>query len=206
MKKINKKILKKISWHISDLTKIVTAETEFHVENVAQYSYLLAKLYGFSEKKLKRMKIAAKMHDVGKIFIPNEILKKPGKLTKKEYNIVKKHSEVGKRLLSSFFKKNKLFCMAKRIAAEHHERWDGLGYPKGLKGEEISIEGRITAIADVYDALTNKRPYKKKWDHSEAVKFIKKNSGKMFDPELVKLFVDNNEIFKNTNLSTHRYI
>jgi len=143
---------------------------------------------------------SSQLHDVGKIFISDNILRKPGKLTFDEYEDMKIHTHVGKQIMekveilameSDFLKYAKIF------AASHHEWWDGTGYPNKLEGTEIPLLGRVMAIADVYDALVSVRPYKKAYNHDEAVEIIKKGSGKQFDPELVKLFVGVSDQFKD---------
>ncbi len=127
------------------------------------------------------------MHDVGKIGIPDKVLLKPGKLEGEEWTKMQTHVEVGASILSG--SDSKLMQLAEEIARTHHEKYDGTGYPNGLKGEEISIEGRIVPICDVFDALTSVRPYKKAWTVEDAVELLKKEKGKHFDPDLVDKFV-----------------
>lgn len=165
-----------------------------HVRRVAKYSYLLAKLFGLSEKEAKLIKHASPMHDIGKIGIPDAVLNKPGPLNDEEWEIIKTHSSIGYDMLKS--SKRELLQAAAIIAYEHHERYDGKGYPNGIKGEDIHIFGRITAIADVYDALGNDRVYKKKWELEKILKLVKEESGKQFDPVLVELFVENIDKFE----------
>jgi putative two-component system response regulator len=129
------------------------------------------------------------MHDIGKIATPKEILHKPGKLTHDEMEIMKGHAEKGYNLLKN--SKRRLTTAASIIALEHHEKWDGSGYPRGLKGEEIHIFGRIIALADVFDALVHKRQYKHAWSVEDAVDYIKQQSGTHFDPTLVNIFIEN---------------
>jgi putative two-component system response regulator len=126
------------------------------------------------------------MHDIGKIGIPDSIMLKPGKLTDEEFAIMKKHPEIGAEILGE--SDSDLIALAKVVAMTHHEKWDGSGYPHGLKGENIPIEGRIVAIADVFDALTSKRPYKEAWTVDKAMAFLHDQSGIHFDPQLVTLF------------------
>ena len=127
------------------------------------------------------------MHDLGKIGIPDRVLLKPGKLDADEWEIMKTHATIGSELLSGHG--SELMKMAQLIALSHHEKWDGTGYPNCVKGEDIPIEGRICALADVYDALTSKRPYKKAWSSEDAVKEIKNLKGKNFDPNMVEAFL-----------------
>jgi len=129
------------------------------------------------------------MHDVGKIGIPDSILQKPGKLDPGERQIMENHARIGADLLGGH--DSELLQLASTIALTHHERWDGSGYPQGLRGEEIPIEGRITALCDVFDALTNDRPYKKAWPDQEAVEEIRSQRGEHFDPLITDLFMDN---------------
>ncbi len=168
-------------------------ETGNHVKRVAEYSYLLAKLYGLDEEECKILKDASPMHDIGKIGIPDDILNKPAKLTPNEFDVIKAHSRLGYDMLCH--SERLIFKTASTIAYQHHEKYDGSGYPRGLKGEEIHIYGRITAIADVFDALGSDRCYKKSWEMDAILKLIKEESGKHFDPKLVELFLKNTEKF-----------
>jgi putative two-component system response regulator len=146
---------------------------------------------------------SAQLHDVGKIAIRDGILQKPSKLTPEEFEEIKKHTVFGKEVIDNIKKKTteQTFLEYAGIFAEtHHEKWDGSGYPKGLKGEEIPLEGRLMAIADVYDALVSERPYKKAFTHEEAVDIIRSDSGKHFDPELSKLFVSVSDEFNKAHL------
>lgn len=159
-------------------------ETGLHVKRVAEYSYLLATLCGCPDAELIRQ--ASPMHDVGKVAIPDHILNKPGKLDSDEWEIMKTHSSLGFAMLS--VSQRPLLQMAATIACEHHERWNGEGYPYGLKGEEISIAGRISAIADVFDALGSARCYKKAWSLDRVLAYFEEERAKHFDPSLVDLF------------------
>jgi len=133
------------------------------------------------------------MHDIGKVAIPDSILKKPGKLTKDEFEVMKTHASLGHEMLH--MSKRAILNAASIVAYQHHEKWDGTGYPRGLKGEEIHIYGRITAIADVFDALGSDRVYKKAWPLQKILNLFEEERGKQFDPELVDLFLDNLEHF-----------
>jgi HD-GYP domain-containing protein (c-di-GMP phosphodiesterase class II) len=168
-------------------------ETGNHVKRVAEYSYLLAKLSGLNEDESELLKQASPMHDIGKVAIPDSILHKTDKLTKLELEIMKTHALKGYELLKG--SDRPLLKMAAIIALEHHEKWNGEGYPTGLKEEEISIYGRITAICDVFDALGSDRCYKKAWIDEEIFAFLKEEKGKHFDPKLVEIFFENLEEF-----------
>ncbi len=133
-------------------------ETGFHVKRVGDFCYLLAQKYGLDQETAKLIRMAAPMHDVGKIGIPDAILNKPGNLTSEEFEIIKTHTTIGYNLLKG--SKQKILTTAAMVALEHHERWDGLGYPRQLKGEQIHVLARITKVADVFDALSCKRVYK----------------------------------------------
>lgn len=162
-------------------------ETGLHVIRMSHYSALMARALGFDEEAIEELLHASPMHDVGKIGIPDNILQKPGKLTPEEWEIMQEHPVIGARIIGNHTKG--LLRMAYDIALTHHEKWDGSGYPQGLAGEEIPLVGRIVAIADVFDALTTGRPYKKAWPVNEAVAYIREQSGKHFDPSLVEVFL-----------------
>jgi HD-GYP domain-containing protein (c-di-GMP phosphodiesterase class II) len=164
-------------------------ETAEHVRRIGLYAEALANELGWDEEKAADLRIAAAMHDIGKIGIPDNILLKPGKLTTEEFAIMKGHPEIGADMLSNT--KVPLLNMAAQVSLCHHERWDGTGYPKGLKGEEIPVEARITTIVDVYDALVHKRVYKKASSEQAALTLMKQMVGKHFDPELFTLFMNN---------------
>jgi len=139
--------------------------------------------------------IAAPMHDIGKIGIPDAILLKKGKLNDWEWDVMKKHTTIGYEILKD--SSSELLQMAALVALDHHERWDGTGYPNGKKGEEISLWGRITSVADVFDALLSKRPYKEPWSLEKTVEHMNSLKGKQFDPQLVELFFsDLDEVMK----------
>ena len=162
-------------------------DTGEHIARMSRYSKVLALAYGMSEYEAEQLKQAAPMHDVGKIGIPDSVLLKPGRLNENEYEHMKQHALIGAKILEN--STSPLLQLAHKLALEHHEKCDGTGYPYGLKGEEISIEGRIVTIADVFDALTSKRPYKKAWSVEEAIDLLKDEAGKHFDPQLVDLFI-----------------
>ncbi len=170
-------------------------DTGRHVLRVATYAKTLAELYGLEEEKVEMIYKAAPFHDAGKVAIPDAILNKPTQLDEEEWKIMQTHAEIGYKIFSKT--KQPLLRLCGVIAKEHHEHWDGSGYPCGLKEEEISIEGRIVCIADVLDALTNKRSYKEAWSFDEAVEYIVSQKGTMFDPKLIELFEANLEKFQN---------
>ena len=161
-------------------------ETGSHIRRIGLYSELMAKQLGWSDADAEVIRIAAPMHDIGKIGIPDHILKKPGKLTESEFDIMKLHAEIGARILSN--SSSPLVQMAREICLGHHERWDGSGYPKGSKGTDIAISGRIVAIVDVFDALIHKRVYKDEMPVDKAIELMLQGRGSHFDPELLDLF------------------
>lgn len=163
-------------------------ETGMHVVRMSHTSRLLGEAAGVPKPQLRLLFHAAPMHDVGKIGIPDAILLKPGKLVGEEWETMKRHTLIGASIIGEHT--SELLQMARQLALTHHERWDGLGYPHGLKGENIPLEGRIVAIADVYDALTSQRPYKRAWTSADAIQFVQEQAGKAFDPLLVQLFVE----------------
>jgi putative two-component system response regulator len=162
-------------------------DTGEHTYRVGELAAKLATHIGLPPETVHLIQRAAPLHDVGKIAIPDAILLKPAKLTEEEFNLMKTHAEIGAKLLSS--SQSPLMQCAERIALTHHERYNGTGYPNNLKGEDIPIEGRILAIVDVYDALTNERPYKKAWPHELALAEIERGAGTHFDPALVDGFL-----------------
>jgi putative two-component system response regulator len=161
-------------------------ETGLHVIRMSHYSRLMAESLDLPDNYSDLIFKAAPMHDVGKIGIPDSVLLKPGKLDDKEWELMRKHPEFGADIIGE--NESELLKEAKIIALAHHEKWDGSGYPNGLKGEDIPLSARIVAVADVFDALTTERPYKKAWTVEDAVALIDKESGSHFDPELVGVF------------------
>ena len=168
-------------------------ETQMHVQRVAEFTYKLAIHYGMDQKEASRLKNASSLHDIGKLGITDNILHKQGSLSSSEFKEMKKHASLGAEMLSHselpLFKTATILCM------QHHEKYDGTGYPNGIKGEDIHIYGRIVAIADVFDALSFRRSYKEEWTLEEVLKYIKKMSGKSFDPLLVDIFFENIDDF-----------
>lgn len=184
---------KEVVFKMGAIGETRSQETGNHVKRVAEYSKILALEYGLSEADAEVLKQASPMHDIGKVGIPDNILKKPGKLDKDEIEIMKTHSKLGYEMLKG--SNRPLLKVAAILAHEHHEKWDGSGYPRGLKGEEINIYGRITAIADVFDALGSNRCYKKAWDDEKVFELFRKQRGKHFDPKLVDIFFDKLPLF-----------
>jgi response regulator RpfG family c-di-GMP phosphodiesterase len=168
-------------------------ETGNHVKRVAEYCRLFAEKYGLSGGETTLLKLAAPMHDIGKIAIPDSILLKPGKLTEEEWAIMKTHTTLGYGFLK--YSERRLLKSAAIIAFQHHERWDGTGYPCGLSGERIHIYGRICALADVFDALGSDRVYKKAWELERIVGLFKSEREHQFDPQLVNVFLAHVEDF-----------
>ncbi len=178
---------------IGEIGETRSLETGHHVRRVAEYSRILATKYGLSEQEILYLTDASPMHDIGKIGIPDSILQKMGPLTDDEWKIMRTHSETGYRFFEN--SDSPLLKAAAIIAYEHHEKWDGSGYPRRLKGEEIHIFGRITALSDVFDALGSDRCYKKAWNNEQIYELIKNEKGKHFDPTLVDLFFEHIDEF-----------
>ena len=160
--------------------------TQEHARRLGRTATLLARRIGLSRDVVEHIGLAATLHDIGKIGVPDAILLKPGRLTPEEFHAMKRHSTIGAQLLSG--SSAPLLSMAEEIAATHHERWDGTGYPRGLAGEAIPIAGRLVALADVFDVLTHERPYKSAWPLDEALDEIRSQAGRHFDPRVVGAF------------------
>lgn len=174
---------------MGNICEFKSVETGNHIKRVAQISQTLAKLYGLNEKTCREIGWASTLHDIGKVVIPDAILNKPAKLTKEEFGIIKTHASFGYKMLKHSSKK--LIQSAAVIANEHHEWWNGNGYPRNIKGKDIDIKGRIVAIADVFDALINKRCYKEAWDYKDVETCMVESKEKQFDPYLIEIFFDN---------------
>lgn len=168
-------------------------ETGNHVKRVAEYSKLLALYYGLPEKEAEMIKQASPMHDIGKVAIPDAVLNKPGRFNDEERKIMDTHADLGYGMLKH--SNRPLLQCAATVAYEHHEKWNGKGYPQGLGGEDIHIYGRITAIADVFDALGSDRCYKKAWDDERIFGLFKEERGEHFDPKLIDIFFEHLDEF-----------
>jgi putative two-component system response regulator len=179
---------KEIILTIGDVVETRSHETAHHVDRVAEFAWFLARRCGMSELDASDLRIAAPMHDVGKIGIPDTILNKPGALTPEEIGVMKTHTTIG----HSIFSRSNLpvLSLAANIALNHHERWGGGGYPNNISADAIPLEARITSIADVFDAVSHERVYKKAWDMDTSFKYIADEAGGLFDPALVRIFVD----------------
>ncbi|HQS67049.1 MAG TPA: HD domain-containing phosphohydrolase [Sulfuricurvum sp.] len=172
---------------MATIAEAKSKQTASHVKRVAQYAYLLAKAYGLDDEECEIIQSVTPMYDIGKTGIPNTLLQKPEKLTEDEFEIVKEHAKLGYETFKN--SSHTLLQAAATIAHEHHEHWDGSGYPIGLKGENIHIYGRIVAIADVFDALITKRVYKEAWPLEEVLALFKEEKARQFDPVLVDVFL-----------------
>jgi len=164
-----------------------SGETGSHVRKVSEYAYQLARKTGMREEEAVMLRTAAALHDIGKIAIPDSILMAPRSLSDSEFVIMKKHSQAGHRMLAHHHRP--LMQLAAQVALEHHEWWDGTGYPQGLKGSGISLPGRLVAIADVFEALLNDRVYRPAWMMLDVLEYMKAQTGRQFDPELMEIFL-----------------
>ncbi|MFA5983391.1 MAG: HD domain-containing phosphohydrolase [Methylococcaceae bacterium] len=185
---------KEMIYMLTELMEATSDETGKHIKRVSDTSALLAKYHpSLNNDDVETIFHAAPMHDIGKMTIPSEILHKPGRYTEEEFNIMKKHAGNAYQLLQG--SDRKLIKAAAIIAHQHHEKWDGTGYPQGLKGSDIHIYGRIVALADVFDALTHSRRYKDAWNIDNVIAYIIENRSTHFDPELVDIFLAHREEF-----------
>ena len=179
---------------VSQIIENKSENTGQHVKRVSEYTEVLCKCLGFNDEDSWEISLAAMMHDVGKLMIPESILEKPGKLTAEEFEIVKKHTQYGKQMLET--SPGELFKLSTDIAYNHHEKWDGTGY-RGVKGEDTPVCARCVALADVFDALVSRRAYKEPWPPEKAYEEIVSQRGKQFDPTVVDAFVQNFDKFKD---------
>lgn len=179
---------------VSQIIEKKSENTGQHVKRVSEYTEVLCKCLGFNDEDSWKISLAAMMHDVGKLMIPESILEKPGKLTAEEFEIVKKHTQYGKQMLET--SPGELFKLSTDIAYNHHEKWDGTGY-RGVKGEDTPVCARCVALADVFDALVSRRAYKEPWPPEKAYEEIVSQRGKQFDPAVVDAFVQNFDKFKD---------
>lgn len=173
-------------YRLSIASEYKDADTGAHIKRMSRYSAAVARRLGLDENTVETILYAAPMHDLGKIGIPDQILTKPAKLDPTEWEIMKLHAVIGAKILKG--SDAEFIMIGESIALSHHEKWDGSGYPNSLKGTEIPIAGRITAVADVFDALTSKRPYKEAFSVEESLAIIKEGSGSHFDPDVVDAF------------------
>ncbi len=178
---------------LGEVVETRSEETANHVRRVSELAYLLALKAGLDETEAQLLRMAAPMHDVGKIGIPDAILLKPGKLTPQEFDLMKNHTNLGYQLLNK--SDRRIIKAAAIVAYQHHEKWDGTGYPQGLKGKDIHIFGRIIGLVDVFDALSISRIYKDGWGSEQVHQFIEESREKAFDPNLVDLFLESYEEF-----------
>lgn len=189
---LNQEILdtqKEIVRMLGEVVEFRSKETAFHVIRVSEIARILGMALGLEQREVDELYYASPMHDVGKIGIPDSILLKPGRLTAEELKVMRTHTDIGYNILRA--SNRKLLKKAATIAHEHHEYWDGSGYPQGLKGDAISVAGRIICVTDVFDALCSERVYKEAWPVDRALEYLKDNRETMFDPELVDLFFNN---------------
>ncbi len=184
---------KEVVFTMGSIGEARSKETGNHVRRVAEYSKILALHYGLDKEDAEMLKQASPMHDIGKIAIPDAILHKPGPLNAEERITMNTHAQLGHDMLKR--SERPLLKMAAIVSYEHHEKWDGSGYPNALKGEDINIYGRITALADVFDALGSRRSYKEAWELDDILSLFKEERGKHFDPKLVDIFFNNLDDF-----------
>ena len=182
---------KEVIMILGEVIESRSKETGNHVHRVAKVSHLLAMAAGLDEKQAELLELASPMHDVGKIGIPDKILFKPAKLSHEELAVIRTHTEIGVEILKN--SRREIMEAAVLAAQQHHERWDGNGYPRGLKGEEIHIFGRIISLADVFDSLIHRRAYKDAWGLDRVLDYIRDERGRHFDPALVDIFLNNIE-------------
>ena len=184
---------KELIFRMGEIGETRSKETGNHVKRVAEYSKHLALLVGLPAAEAELIKMASPMHDIGKVAIPDEVLLKPGKLNDEEWVIMKTHASIGHDLLKN--SERPILQAASIVAEQHHEKWDGSGYPNGYAGRDIHMYGRITALADVFDALGSERVYKKAWPLDQILALLDEQKGKHFDPRLIELFKKNLPVF-----------
>ncbi len=180
---------KEVLYRLGEIVETRSKESGMHVRRVALFTARLAEQLGLPKLTIEQLMLAAPLHDVGKVAIPDAILHKPGKLTPNEWEIMQTHAAIGEKMLDG--SNIEVLQLAAEIAGSHHEKWDGSGYPRGLKGAQIPLSGRLTAIADVFDALASNRCYKEAWSQQEICEYLKQQRARQFDPQLVDLLLDN---------------
>ncbi|MBQ8160406.1 MAG: HD-GYP domain-containing protein [Clostridia bacterium] len=180
------RIQEEVIVNFAEISENKSGQTGQHIRRVSEYTKVIAEEMGLSPQEIEDLRLAATMHDIGKLLVPTEILEKPGKLTDEEYRIIQQHTTWGGQLLENV--EGREMHLSRAIALEHHERYDGRGYPARKKGGEISLPGRIVAVADVYDALTSRRSYKDSWPEENAFREILNGRGTQFDPQVVDAF------------------
>lgn len=189
---------KEIIFTLGEVAEARSRETGNHVKRVAEFAAILATEYGLAKEDVELIRLATPMHDIGKLTIPDAILNKPAPLDEEERLMIQTHAQAGYEMLKT--SNRKLMKLAATIALEHHEKYDGTGYPLGKKGNQISIYGRIVAIADVYDALGCDRVYKKAWNQNDIINFFNEGKGTWFDPTLTDIFLNNLQILRRISL------
>ncbi|ERP39164.1 HD domain-containing phosphohydrolase [Chitinivibrio alkaliphilus] len=182
-----------IVFTLAETAEMRSRETGYHVKRVSEYCRFIAEHLGYSREECDVLGVASSLHDIGKIAIPDKILLKNGRLTADEFGVMKRHSRLGYDMLKH--SNRALLQAAAWIALEHHERWDGAGYPAGKSGTDIHEYGRIVAVADVFDALASKRCYKSAWPHEKIIALFEKERGKQFDPRITDIFLENQAVF-----------
>lgn len=196
LKQLNKELeatQREIVYTLGTVCEKRSKETSMHVNRVAEYSKLLALYYGLSEEESEMIRQASPMHDIGKVGVPDNILNKPSSLTEEEFAVIKEHTTDGYEMLKH--SNRQLLRLASEIAHGHHEKWNGKGYPLGISGFDIPIHARITALADVFDALSSNRVYKKAMPDEEVFDIIKQGKGAHFEPKLVDIFFEHLDSF-----------
>jgi len=184
---------KEVVFTMGSIGESRSKETGNHVKRVAEYTYIFAKYCELPQKECEMLKQASPMHDIGKVAIPDAVLNKPGRFNEEERAIMDTHAQLGYDMLQA--SNRPLLKMAATVAYEHHEKWDGTGYPNKLAGDDIHLYGRITALADVFDALGSARVYKPAWNDEKIFNMFKEERGKHFDPKIVDIFFDNLDEF-----------
>ena len=192
--KLAKQTEYEISTRLGRASEFRDLETGGHIKRMSHYSKLLAKLYGLDPEECELVLYAAPLHDIGKVGIPDSILLKPGKFEAHEFDIMKQHAALGAKMLEGA-DQFPVLKAGRIIASEHHEKWDGSGYPNGIKGKDIHLYARIVAIADVFDALSSKRVYKEPMELEKVLTIMKNDTGTHFDPNLIELFLNNLDQF-----------